>query len=377
MIYLDYHATTPMIPEVWEAMQPYLTENFGNPGSAHQAGRKARRSLEDARESIASRLGAFPDEIIFTSGATEANNLALFGLIGNPPGHILASLMEHPCVIEPIKQLEGIGFDLEWLQSQPNGLIPLERIVSRIRPDTRLLTLMLVNHETGVIQRIGDCGRVLGELPSPPLFHCDAAQAVGKIAVHFHQLSIDAMTVSAHKFHGPKGIGVLVLKRCVKLHPLLYGGHQQQGRRPGTESVALAVGMARALEYCIHHLEERTTQVTNLRRRFMEMIRSQIPDVVINTPFETSSPYVLNLSFPHCRAEMLLMKLDLMGVACSTGSACSSGSLLPSPVLHAMQVPEEILRSAMRFSFNPSLTEQEIETAAKGVCEAVNKVREE
>ena len=372
MIYLDYHATTPIFPEAWESMRPFQTEHFGNPASAHQAGRRARRALEDAREKTASLLGAFADEVIFTSGATEANNLALFGLMGDAPAAILASPMEHPCVIEPLKQLASRGFEIDWLPVSSQGLIEVGEVKNRLRPDTRLLSIMLVNHEIGSIQPISEIASLLHEQAT--LFHCDAAQAVGKLPLHFHQLGVDALSVSAHKFHGPKGIGLLLLKRCTVLQPQLFGGHQQKGRRPGTESVALAVGLTTALEICTRLMTERLVKVTAIRDRFLQRIQEKVKAMTVNSPIEKNSPYVLNLSFLGCRAEMLLLKLDLMGVACSTGSACSSGSLLASPVLRAMAASEAVLGSAMRFSFDPEIDESEIDSAAEKVIQAVGRV---
>jgi cysteine desulfurase len=377
MIYLDYNSTTPVLPEVAEAMRPFLMEEFGNPSSAHALGRKARKALEDARERVAELLGAFPDEVIFTSGATEANNLALFGLAGEPLGHILASPIEHPCVIEPLRQLEARGFSVEWLRVGRDGIVdPPDRDPAALQP--RLATLMLVNHETGAIQPIRELSSVLSP-QSSALSHCDAAQAVGKMPVHFHELGVDALTASGHKFHAPKGAGLLLLRRGVKLHPLLWGGHQQQGRRPGTESVALAVGLAAALELCCQRLEEAWAQMKRLRERLLARLRKEISPVVVNGPQDErlQSPYVLNISFPGCRSDLLLMKLDLAGVACSTGSACSSGSLLPSPVLRAMGVPDEVLRSAMRFSFSRLLREAELDEAASRIIRCVKDLRQD
>jgi cysteine desulfurase len=384
MIYLDYNATTPVLPEVAEVMRPFLMEEFGNPSSAHALGRKARKALEDARERVAELFGAFPDEVIFTSGATEANNLALFGLAGEPLGHILASPIEHPCVVEPLRQLEARGFTIEWLRVGRDGVVQLPSPPGPLshqgaRGSSRLVTLMLVNHETGVIQPVRELNSELGTRNSELLFHCDAAQAVGKIPVHFHELDVDALTASGHKFHAPKGVGLLALRRGVKLHPLLWGGHQQQGRRPGTESVALAVGLAAALELCCQRLEAGWAQMKRLRERLLTRLWKEIPPVVVNGPQDErlQSPYVLNISFPGCRSDLLLMKLDLAGVACSTGSACSSGSLLPSPVLRAMGVPDEVLRSAMRFSFSPLLREAELDEAASRIIRCVKDLRQD
>ena len=370
MIYLDANSTTPVLPEVWEAMRPYLTEHFGNPASAHAVGRKARQALEEARERIATLLDADPDEVIFTSGATESNNLALFGLSGEPPATLLASPIEHPCVIEPLKQLASRGLHIEWLSVRSDGIAQMaDRNVC-----PTLGIIMLVNHETGAIQPV----RQLVELFDCPI-HCDAAQAVGKMPVRFHQLGVASMSVSGHKFGAPKGIGLLLLRRGMKLHPRMFGGHQQQGRRPGTESPALAIGLATALDFNSTRLSATTTRVRMLRNRLLSTLAASCPPIVVNSPEQEdlASPFTLNISFPGCRAELLLMKLDLAGVACSTGSACSSGSLLPSPVLQAMGVPDAVLRSAMRFSFSYHTTESDIDEGSRRIVQAVNDLRRE
>jgi cysteine desulfurase len=368
MLYLDHAATTPTLPEVWEAMRPLAAENFGNPASAHAAGRRARQALEDARECVAACLSASPDEVVFTSGATEANNLALFGLAGSPPGHILASPIEHPCVTEPLKQLAARGFEVEYLPGGSNGIISVDAFRERVRPDTRLAAVMLVNHETGAVQPIP----VLSTQYS--VLHTDAAQAVGKVPVSFRDLGVTTLSLSAHKFGGPKGVGALVVRRGTKLAPQLFGGHQQHGRRPGTEPVALAVGLAVALEIATSRLTEAPETMRQNRDRFLERLRATCPPIVVNSP-ANGSPYIVNVSFPGCRADLLLMKLDLAGVACSTGSACSSGSLLPSPVLRVMGVPDDVLRSAMRFSFGQGTTAAELDEAAERIAGCVNQLR--
>jgi cysteine desulfurase len=369
MIYLDHASTTPVLPEVWEAMRPYAVEHFGNPASAHAAGRKARRALEDARERVASLLGASPDEVIFTSGATEANNLAIFGLAGSPPGHILASPVEHPCVKEPLRQLAARGFEVEYLPVDQDGLVSVDPFVARVRPDTRLAVVMLVNHETGAIQPVGRLAGV-----TRCALHTDAAQAVGKLLVSLRELGVTSLSLSAHKFGGPKGVGALLMRHGIKLAPQLFGGHQQQGRRPGTEPVGLAVGMATALTIATSRLDEAAGGMRRKRQRFLINLERECSPVAVNGPAD-GSPYFLNVSFPGCRADLLLMKLDLAGVACSTGSACSSGSLLPSPVLQAMRVPDDVLGSAMRFSFGPSNTDEELDEAARRIAACVHRLR--
>jgi cysteine desulfurase len=425
-IYLDYNATTPLLPEAWEAMRPLMTEAFGNSSSAHQAGRKARQALEDARERLASLLGAFPDEVTFTSGATEANNLAILSLAciapprparfpsgtggvrggasllppspregglggeGNIPrqslpggegqregsASILTSHLEHPCVVEPLRHLEARGIGVEWLPLSPRGVLLATTVQAATRAATRLVCTMLANHETGALQPVRE---IAAALPPGIALHCDAAQAVGKIPVDFHNLGATTLTASAHKFGGPQGIGVLVAKRGTPLSPLMFGGHQQQGRRPGTEPVALAVGMATALAWATRNLTENLAKLQALRQRLWSRLLERAPPLVLNGP-EIGAPDVvpttLNVSFPGCRADLLLLALDMAGVACSTGSACSSGSLLPSPVLAAMGVPEEVLRSALRFSLGSQVEFADIDEAAVRIGSAVARARE-
>ena len=370
-IYLDNNATTPMVPAVWEAMRPYLSDTYGNPASAHRAGRRARQALEDARDRVAALLGARPDEVVFTSGGTEANNLALFGLAGDPPGHIIASPVEHPSVAEPLRRLAEIGFQVDHLPVDGTGIVRAEALAELLRPETRLVTVMLVNNETGAVQPIADLLRHRPEVP----FHCDAVQAAGRVPVHLGELGVTTLSLSAHKFHGPRGVGALLVRRGTRLRPLLLGGHQQRGRRPGTEPVALAVGLATALELAEREGDARRERVLALRRRLLDALRSEASPVVLNGPHEGGVPHTLNLSFPGCRADVLLMSLDLAGVACSTGSACSSGSLLPSPVLKAMGVPDEVLHSAMRFSLSALLTEAEIDEAVRRIAATVRRLR--
>jgi cysteine desulfurase len=370
-IYLDNNATTELLPAAWDAMRPFLTAVYGNPASAHTAGRRARQALEDARERLAALLDAGPDEVIFTSGATEANNLAVFGLAGDPPGRLLASPVEHPSVSEPLRQLAAAGFALDLLPVDREGIVPVGALAERLAPDTRLVSVMLANHETGAVQPVRALVEALaGRAPC----HCDAVQAVGKLPVSFHDLGVTSLSLSAHKFHGPKGVGALLLRRGARLRPRTWGGHQQRGLRPGTEPVALAVGMAVALEHAHREAQERHAHVRTLRGRFLDHLQAHAAPVVRNGPAD-GVPHTLNLSFPGLQAETLLIRLDLAGVACSAGSACSSGSLLPSPVLRAMGVPDDVLRSALRFSLSHLLSVVQIDEAARRVADVVTRLR--
>ena len=386
-LYLDHAGTTPLRPEAAAAMTA-AWEAAGNPASAHRWGRQARALLEDARERVAALLGASPDEVVFTGGATEANNLAVFGLMRQDPTprppppqgegeedpsrpHLLASPIEHPCVIEPVKQLGAV----DCLPVSTRGVVEADAVAGLVRPDTRLVTVMLANHETGAVQPVGE---VVRAVPAGVPVHTDAAQAVGKLPVHFRELGVTALTASAHKFGGPVGAGVLVLKRGTPLRPLFFGGHQQAGRRPGTESVPLAVGLAAALEHAVRELDTTRAKLEAFKARFWDRLQAVAGPVVVNGPEPGSAdvlPHILNVSFPGCRADLLVAALDLAGLACSAGAACSSGSLLPSPVLRAMGLPDERVRSAVRFSFGPGLDFADSDDAADRVGSAVRRQR--
>jgi cysteine desulfurase len=373
-IYLDHNATTPTRPEVWDAVRA-ADDAFGNPSSAHRAGRAARRTLDDARERVAALLGCEPDEVIFTSGATEASNLAVFGLsvrggwmVGNA-AHIVSSPLEHPCVIEPLKQVGIRGASLDWLRVSDAGVVDLVDVP--VRADTRFVSVMLVNHETGAVQPVG---ALVDAVPPDVPVLTDAAQAVGKMPVNFRDLDVTVLTASAHKFGGPKGIGLLVLRRDTPFTPTVFGGHQQRNRRPGTEPVSLAVGLATALELAVSEMAANRAKWEALRARFCKRLQAEAAPIVFNGPPD-ALPTTLNVSFPGCRADLLLMALDLAGVACSAGSACSSGSLLPSPVLRAMGLSSEVVRSALRFSFGRDTDFADIDEASGRVGEVTRRLR--
>jgi cysteine desulfurase len=270
-------------------------------------------------------------------------------------------------------RLAKMGFEVERIPVDAQGVVSEDAFARLLRPDTWLVSVMLANHETGAVQPVA---RLASRVGQGTRFHCDAAAAAGKMPVHFHDLQVTSLTVSAHKFHGPKGVGALLVRKGERLTPLLWGGHQQQGRRPGTEPVALAVGLATALDLAVLAMEVLRDKVTHLRRRFLDRLRATAAPVVVNGPEEGGVPHTLNLSFPGCRADLLLMNLDLAGVACSTGSACSSGSLLPSPVIKAMGVTDEVLHSAMRFSSSALLSEEEVEEAAERITRVVKRLRD-
>ncbi len=377
MIYLDHNATTPLDSEALEAMRPYFL-TAGNAESRHAAGRWARRAWEQARETVARILSADPGEVIFTSGGTEANNLAIFGLSGSElgPGHIVTSSIEHPAVAEPVARLEADGFHVDRLPVSVEGVADAEIMATSFTEETRLATLMLASNETGAIQPVHRLAE-LAILRGIPL-HTDAVQAVGRIPVDFHALGVTTLSASAHKFHGPVGIGVLLVRRGTRLRSWLYGGGQQQGRRPGTVAVPLAVGLATALERWHLEAEKRIARWITLRDRLETGLISALgPSRVIrNGPIDPAQrlPQTVNLGFVGVDGDMLLMQLDLAGVAVSLGAACASGSTRPSPTLVAMRVPNDRLRSSIRFSLGASTTEEEIEEVIPRIVEVVDRI---
>jgi cysteine desulfurase len=376
-IYLDHNATTPLDPEVFEAMRPHFLAG-GNAESRHAAGRSARRAWEQAKERVAHILGAEPSEVIFTSGGTEANNLAIFGLLAGPeedetrhePGYVVSSPIEHPAVAEPVARLEADGWKVDRPAVSREGIADADAMVAAFRPETRLATLMLANNETGAIQpvaRLADRGREAGVM-----VHTDAVQAVGRIPVDFHALGVATLAASAHKFHGPVGVGLLLVRSGVRLRSRLFGGGQQQGRRPGTVAVPLAVGLAVALERWRVEAEARTARWVALRDRLEAGLIAALgaDRVVRNGPGDPALrlPQTVNLGFPGLDGDALLMQLDLAGLAVSLGSACASGSTRPSPTLVAMRVPDDRLRSSVRFSLGSGTTEAEIEAAISRIA---------
>ena len=289
---------------------------------------------------------------------------------------VVVSQIEHPSIIEPCRESERLGTRLIDLPVDARGLVEsllpiLKQVADGNESQKSVVTLQVANHETGVVQDIASLRRQVPDLH----FHTDATQAVGKVPVHFHQLGVSTLASSAHKFHGPAGIGVLLVNRCVKLAPRTFGGHQQNGLRPGTEPVALAVGMAKALQLAVEQMESRQIQCRMLRQLFLEQLQNRLGPVIINGDPEHSLPHTLNIAFPGCPSELLFIRLDLAGIDCSTGSACSSGSLLPSPVLRVMNVPAEVLSSSMRFSFSHLLSEKEIIDATQRIAGEVETLR--
>lgn len=376
-IYLDHNATTPLAPAVAEAMRRCDAEAYHNPESQHQFGQRARRRLEDARDAIAHLLGArcgshHADRVIFTSGGTEANNLALRGLVGDPPGHVLVSAIEHPSVLGAAEHLEQRGFTVERLPVTRDGLVDVDALRAALRPDTRLVSVMFVNNETGVIQPLAEIAAICTAAAVP--LHTDAVQAVGKVPVDFRALGVTALSFTAHKLQGPRGIGALVVRPGASLRPILFGGFQQAGLRPGTESVTLAVGLEAALREATP-VPERAAALLQLRDRFEQQLTRLVPNILIHASQAPRAPHTSNVAFLGTDRQVLAVALDLAGVACSTGSACASGSSDPSHVLVAMDLPEEQFRSSLRFSFGPPLTIADIDEAVERITKTVNDLR--
>lgn len=374
LIYLDNNATTRPLPEVVETVSRHMADGFANPGSRHSFGRRARRILEDTRESIAAILGAKPKEVIFTSGGTESTNAAIFGFTGGQPGTIALTQGEHPATRESCLWLQRQrGWKQTVLKVDSQGRLLRGQFENLPWNEFRLVTVILAHNETGVIQDLEPLAERC-QRHSVPL-HVDAVQAVGKISVNFHELGATALSLGAHKFHGPRGVGALLLKEGVELSPWLFGGHQEQGKRPGTECVALIAGMANALELWHANQHQRTEHTRSLRDQLQQGLQSRCAPVVINGSQEHRLPNTLNISFPGLDGEALLVALDLEGIACSLGSTCASGSAEPAPSLVAMGLSEEVYRSAVRFSVAFDNTEEEIAESLDRIATVVNRLR--
>jgi cysteine desulfurase len=379
MIYLDNNATTPLLPEVADAMRQVWLDFPANPSSQHRPGQAARRVLENARERIAELLGAKTtgldaDRLVFTSGGTEANNLALFGLLANQQlGHILTSAIEHPSLLGPLAELERRGWQVTRVKARENGVVDLEAFVAGFRDDTRLASIMAANNETGVLQPLEEISCLCAERKIP--LHTDAAQWVGKLPTQFQEWKVAALSSAAHKFHGPLGIGVLLVRHDMAITPQFFGGHQQTAERPGTESVALAVGMQTALEIWQRESEQRPVQLAALRDQFEQLIQAGIPKAVVIGGDAERLPNTSSIAFAGVNRQALFLALDMAGIACSTGSACASGSSEASPVLVAMGLSRELIEGALRFSFGVTNTSEEVREAARRIINAHNHLR--
>jgi cysteine desulfurase len=374
-IYLDHNATTPVVAEVLDVVMTVLQDQIGNPSSVHSMGRSARVLIDEAREQVAALIGASPSEIVFTSGGTEANNFALLGMAlgaGKSGGHIVTSQVEHPSILNPCLQLESLGFDVDRVRVDTLGRIDLETLENCLTESTLLLSLQHANSETGVLQDIEKIGTVARS--KGVLFHTDAVQSAGKISVRVQDLPVDMLSLSAHKLNGPKGVGALYIKKGTPdLFSPLCGGGQEKKRRGGTENVAGIVGFGKACELAQKHLvSQEDTWLSSLRDKFYHLVVNQISGVEIFGDLDNRLPNTLNLGFEGVEGDTLLIGLDMAGVAVSTGSACSSGSGMPSPVLTAMGIPTDQINSSIRFSFGWNNTMAEIEEAVSILAQTVS-----
>lgn len=375
-IYLDNNATTQPLPDVIETVARHLRESYGNPSSRHGVGRRARRVLEDSREQIATILGAAPAELIFTSGGTESNNLAVLGLTACQPATIVSSPGEHPSNLEACRVRQQQGWQLDTLAVDGSGLFDLTSPgwVDRDWNQCRLAAVILAHNETGVIQNTQPL--IEQAVKSGFAVHLDGVQAVGKLPLNFRQLGATSLSFGAHKFHGPRGIGGLLVREGVQLAPgFAVGGLQETSRRAGTEAVALAAGMAKALDLWHQSQAERTTHVTHLRNRLEAQLLNMAAPAFVNGRLADRLPNTLNISFPGVDGEALLVALDLEGVAASLGSACASGSIEPTPILVAMGLTPEMYRSALRLTLSCLTTQQEVDEAAQRIAEVVKYLR--
>jgi cysteine desulfurase len=375
-IYMDNNATTPVHPEVLDALLPYLSERFGNPSSTHWAGRMVKEALEEARERVASLVGCDSSEVIFTSCGTEADNMAIKGVAAalRPKGsHIVTTAVEHPAVLNACLYLEQQGFRITRLPVDSEGLIDPADLKNAIEADTILVSAMLANNETGVIFPVDEIGTICRERNI--FFHCDAVQAVGKIPVNCKSSNIGLLSLSGHKLGAPKGIGALVVRKGIKLHPLLHGGAQERNRRAGTENVAGIVALGKACEIARTEMASEAVRLKALRDRLEKGIMEIIPGSKRNGHRDRRLPNTTNLSFHHMDGEMLLMNLDLAGIAVSSGSACSSGTVKASPVLSAMGIGPSLAKGSLRISLGRTNTDHEIAYLLQVLPEIVQRLQ--
>jgi cysteine desulfurase len=375
-IYLDNAATTPVRQEVQDTFDEVLSGTFGNASSIHTFGQDAKRVLEESRETVASRIGAQPDEVIFTSGGTESDNLAVRGaayVLKDRGRHVITTAIEHPAVLNCCGALEREGFDVTYLPVDLECRVHPDWVLDAIRPDTILITVMFANNETGSVQPIEEIGGIARQ--KGVIFHTDAVQAVGKVPVDVDDLGVDLLSISAHKIYGPKGIGGLYVRKGTTLDPLVYGGHHEKNLRPGTENVPGIAAFARAIELATVELASVKEHLELLKERLANGIQERIDMVHRNGSRDSCLPNILNMSFSGVDGEALLLNLDLMGIAVSTGSACSSGATEPSHVLLAMGIEPLLAQASLRFSFGRENTEEEIDRVIEVLPDIVKRLR--
>ena len=376
-VYLDHSATTPVDPRVANAMARAVVETFGNASSVHGFGQQARAAIDRARREVAALIGAKQNEIVFTSGGTEANNLAIRGLCEASSAHgrhVITSAIEHPSVSGVCTELEKRGWEISRLPVYANGIVHVDDVARALRLDTVLITVMLANNEIGTIQPISEIGSLVRD-KKQLWFHTDAVQAAGRLPLNIDELGCDLLTMSAHKLYAPKGIGALYVRRGVRLHGQNVGGHQERERRAGTENVPGIIAFGEAAKLAREELTSRSQHDRALRDKFESIVSERISDVVMNGDREQRLAHLSNISFRFIEGEGLLINLDLEGVAVSTGSACSSGTLEPSPVIRALGVDDELARGSIRFSFGKDNTEADVDYAVEALAHAVERLR--
>jgi cysteine desulfurase len=378
-VYLDHSATTPVDPRVANAMARAVVETFGNASSVHGFGQQARAAIDRARREIATLIGAKQNEIVFTSGGTEANNLAIRGLCEVSSGrHVITSAIEHPSVSGVCTELEKRGWGITRLPVYGNGIVRIDDVAQALRPDTVLITLMLANNEIGTIQPISQIASLVREKRAAGQklwLHTDAVQAAGRLPLNVDELSCDLLTMSGHKLYAPKGIGALYVRRGVRLHVQNVGGHQERERRAGTENVPGIIAFGEAAKLAREELVQRSQHDRALRDKFEAQVRDRISDVVMNGDRDQRLGHLSNISFRFIEGEGLLINLDLEGVAVSTGSACSSGTLEPSPVIRALGLDDELARGSIRFSFGKDNTEADVDYTVEVLARSVERLR--
>ncbi len=385
-VYLDFNAATPVEPGVLDAMLPYFSGEFGNAASIHTPGQRARAAVETAREQVAALIGARPQEIVFTSGGTESDNHAIFGItslsltsstsstsFASRP-HIITTAIEHEAVLNACQALEKECASVTYLPTDREGQIQLDELRRAIRPETVLITIMHANNELGTVQALEEIGRIAKV--ADVYFHTDAVQSAGKIPIDVNALGVDLLSISGHKLYAPKGIGALYVRGGTRLRQLLYGGHHQRGFRPGTENVAGIVGLGKAAEIARKSLADDARRESALRDKLQQGLLDRVPQSRVNGGAAPRTPNTTNLTFPGVEGEALLIALDLKGLACSTGAACSSGAVEPSHVLTAIGLPPEEARASLRFSLGRHTTSADIEFALSVVPAAVAQLRE-
>jgi cysteine desulfurase len=376
-IYFDHAATTYVKPEVLNAMVPFFTEKFGNASSIYSIGRESKKAIEEARDKVAAALGAQSKEIFFTGSGSEADNWAIKGVAyankakGN---HIITTSIEHPAVLNTCQYLESDGFEVTYLPVDENGLVTPEQVSNAIKPNTILITIMFANNEIGTIQPMAEIGKIARE--KGIYFHTDAVQAVGNVKINVVEMNIDLLSLSGHKFYGPKGVGALYIRKGVKVTSFMHGGHQERGRRASTENVPGIIGLGKAIELATVNLDAYNQKLLELRERTINEITKRIPFVKLNGDRNKRLPGNVNISFEFIEGESLLLMLDMKGIAASSGSACTSGSLDPSHVLLAIGLPHEIAHGSLRITFGDDNTNEDVDYLLEVLPVIVERLRE-